>query len=126
MSENFPFDTADEFLAAFAKPRRKAKPVTDVDVRPDAAIHVPVMPDKTPLQSQARLTAGVLLGAALTFDDRWLQLACIVGAFGIEVMRLYTDCKLRGYRNARIGDENIAAMTAAAQVKSTALENQPE
>jgi hypothetical protein len=125
VSENFPFETADEFLEALKEIEKMAKPERDeefVDVQPDASIHVPEMPDKTQIQKSSRLGAVALLGIGIYTQDRWVLLAAVLGTAAIEVMRLYSDMKIRGDRNRRLGDENAVAMQSAAQIRSSFIE----
>ena len=122
MSENFPFDTADEFLNATKQEMPRMS--DEVTALPDVAIHVPTMPDRTPVQSGARTAQVGILGIAAFTQDKWVLLAAVIGCAGIEMMRIYCDMYLRSSRNNRIGEENVAAMQCAANIKSTALENQ--
>ncbi len=118
MTENFPFDNAEDFLNEF-----KGNAMDPEMMVTDVEIHAPAMPDKTPVQNQARLLGAALLGVGAITQDRWVLIAAVLGCVIIECFRLYSEQSIRGYRNTRIGDENIAMIEAAAHVKSSAIEN---
>jgi hypothetical protein len=124
MSENFPFDTPDDFLNEFENGRqRMSDDQRNLSAEPDVTIHAPLMPDTTPASSQARLLGVGLLAIGGVTQDRWVLLAAVIMAGLVELMRLYHDSNLRAYRNARIAEENVAAIESAAAVKTAFIEN---
>lgn len=124
MSENFPFDTPEDFLNEFENGRKRmSDEQRNLSAEPDATIHVPAMPDTTPTSVQARLAGAGLLVVGLVTQDRWVLLAAVIMTGLVELMRLHHDSTLRGYRNARLGDENVAAIESAAAVKAAFIEN---
>ena len=121
MSENFPFDTADDFLSQF----EEGNNVIDnepIDVDTDTKIHVPDMPNTTQVQSSARLGSGAVLALAAYTQETWVLLAAVIAVALIEIARIYADMRIREARNARIAIENDSAMNASAHVKAAAIE----
>jgi hypothetical protein len=108
VSENFPFETVEQFLKATEK---KVK-------RMGASVNTlaPQMPDTTPA-GKIGIGAAILGVVAFTqSDDVRVQLATIGASTVIVVAHIICDAWLRVKRNERVGYENATSIEAAANI----------
>lgn len=120
VSENFPFNTVNEFLNSFKKD--KPMPQTTPTNEQPLAIHAPAMPavPKEDLVALAQALVLVVLSFAPKVSEQQsaalLALAAILGT-----ILSYSGAKRRSARNSRIESENLALIEAHNQLQLASM-----
>lgn len=116
MSENFPFETVEQFLQATEK--EPVMPTNNDIAEADAVIHAPTMPETTRPQIGSAVGIVGILALAFTSSNDWrVQLAAIVSAGLGLCATVISDALIRRSRNDRIGMENATMIDASANVR---------
>jgi hypothetical protein len=120
MSENFPWNTVEEFFDANTRKEVERMPAT-------VNLSSPPMPDITPTEKAG---AGLAIAGVLAFiqsDDTNIQLATIICSTIITLGVLASNAYNRGKRNDRIAEENTQTISSAEQIHiSEVLADSPE